>query len=249
MLIVIAGAGSVGRSIARELLSNGHEVTLIDRQPDQMQVAAVAQADWVLADACAPETLTEAGVDRCDVMVAATGDDKANLVISLLAKSEFAVPRVVARVNNPKNEWMFDSTWGVDVPVSTPRVMTALVEEAVSVGVLVPLFGFREAGAGIYAITLPAGSRAEGLTADQLHLPTAVRLLLALRDDAPLPPDPQLVLEAGDELVLLLSDESERLQRDVETLFAPPPVTPNGVAPSGAGSTQTGGGNRVTPSK
>lgn len=221
MLIVIAGAGSVGRSIARELLSNGHEVTLIDRQPDQMQVAAVAQADWVLADACAPESLTEAGVDRCDVMVAATGDDKANLVISLLAKSEFAVPRVVARVNNPKNEWMFDATWGVDVPVSTPRVMTALVEEAVSVGVLVRLFDFREAGAGIYAITLPASSRAEGVSTEDLHLPTGVRILLVLRDDAPLPVDPRIVLEAGDELILLVSNESDRLRQDVEALFAP----------------------------
>ncbi|MDI9587781.1 MAG: TrkA family potassium uptake protein, partial [Acidobacteriota bacterium] len=133
MEIVIAGAGSVGRSIARELLLKGHQVTLIDRLPDQMRVATVAEADWILADACSPEALREASVDTCDVMVAATGDDKSNLVISLLSKTEFGVPRVVARVNNPKNEWMFDSAWGVDVPVSTPRVMTALVEEAVSV--------------------------------------------------------------------------------------------------------------------
>jgi len=77
-----------------------------------------------------------AGLERCDVVVA-TGDDEDNLVISLLAKQEFGVPRVVARVNHPKNEWLFKESWGVDLSVSTPHLITALVEEAVSVGRLV----------------------------------------------------------------------------------------------------------------
>lgn len=219
MQIVIAGAGSVGRSIARELLSKDHEVTLIDRKPDQMQVASVAQADWILADACSPDALLEAGVRNCDVMVAATGDDKSNLVISLLAKSEFGVPRVVARVNNPKNEWMFNSGWGVDVPVSTPRVMTALVEEAVSVGALVRLFEFHEAGAAIYAITLPAASRAAGKTVGDLKLPGDARLLSVLRDDAPVEAKPDVELEPGDELVLMLASSDESLRQDIESIF------------------------------
>ena len=133
MKIVIAGAGSVGRSVALELLAHGHDITLIDNMPEKLRISSVADADWVLADACSPDALHDAGVDEADVMVAATGDDKANLVISLLAKTEFAVPRVVARLNNPKNEWLFDQAWGVDVSVSTPRIMTSLVEEAVSV--------------------------------------------------------------------------------------------------------------------
>ena len=108
MRVVIAGAGSVGRSIARELLAHGHDVTLIDRQPSAMRIAQVPDAEWLLADACELPTLTQAKVDECDVVVAATGDDKANLVIALLAKTEYGVPRTVARVNNPKNEWMFD---------------------------------------------------------------------------------------------------------------------------------------------
>ncbi|MDU1522354.1 MAG: TrkA family potassium uptake protein, partial [Actinomyces sp.] len=139
MKIVIAGAGSVGRFVALELLDHGHEVTLIDNNPDQMRVATVADADWVLADACSPDVLADAGVRETDVLVAATGDDKANLVISLLAKTEFGVPRVVARINHPRNEWLFNEAWGVDVPVSTPRIMTALVEEAVSEGAPIPL--------------------------------------------------------------------------------------------------------------
>lgn len=219
MLIVIAGAGSVGRSIARELLGKGHEVALIDRNPDQMKVATVAEADWILADACSPDTLEAASVDSCDVMVAATGDDKANLVISLLAKTEFGVPRVVARVNNPKNEWMFDSAWGVDVPVSTPRVMTALVEEAVSVGALVRLFRFHEAGTAIYAITLPADSRAAGKPVKSLKLPSDARVLSVLRDDAPLDNQKDFDLEAGDELVLMLTSSEKSLYQDIERLF------------------------------
>ncbi|MDO5721230.1 MAG: TrkA family potassium uptake protein [Actinomycetaceae bacterium] len=219
MFIVIAGAGSVGRSIARELITKGHDVTLIDRRPQQMQVASVAHAEWVLADACSPDSLSEAGVDKCDVMVAATGDDKANLVISLLAKSEFAVPRVVARVNNPKNEWMFNAGWGVDVPVSTPRVMTALVEEAVSVGALVKLFAFHEAGASLHAITLPAHSRASGKTVEQLPLPSQVQILTVLRDDAPLAADKDLALEPGDELVMLLMADNSELSNAIEAVF------------------------------
>src|SRR6476646_7859711 len=118
MRVVIAGAGSVGRSIARELLHNGHSVLLVDKDADDVQAGRVPEASWLLADACEITALHEAGL-------AATGGDKANLVVSLLAKTEFGVPRTVARVNNPKNEWMFDEAWGVDVAVSTPRLMTA----------------------------------------------------------------------------------------------------------------------------
>ena len=117
MKIVIAGAGSVGCSISRELISHGHRVVLIDRSPEAMRIASVPEADWHLADAGDIDMLTEAGVGDCDVMVAATGDDKTNLVVSLLSKTEFGVPQVVARINNPKNEWLFDEAWGVDVSV------------------------------------------------------------------------------------------------------------------------------------
>ncbi len=102
MRVVIAGAGSVGRSIARELLRNGHHVLLIDRDADAERVAKVPDASWLQADACEIDSLTEAGLADCDVVVAATGDDKVNLVLSLLAKTEFGVPRTVARVNNPQ---------------------------------------------------------------------------------------------------------------------------------------------------
>ena len=124
MRVAIAGAGNVGRSIATELVENGHEILLIDQDPRAIKSDTVPAAEWLLADACELSSLEEAGLDTCDVAIAATGDDKANLVMSLLCKTEFGVPRTVARVNHPKNEWLFNEVWGVDVAVSTPRLMS-----------------------------------------------------------------------------------------------------------------------------
>lgn len=215
MRVVIAGAGSVGRSIARELLAADHEVTLVDRQPSAMRVASVADAEWLLADACELPTLTLAKVDECDVVVAATGDDKVNLVVSLLAKTEFGVPRTVARVNNPKNEWMFDEAWGVDVAVSTPRIMTAMVEEAVAVGDLVKIFTFHQSGADILELTLPPDSPLEGTRVGQVSWPTDTVLAALVRDGRPLAPSVDDTLEAGDELLIVAGSEADRdaLQR------------------------------------
>ena len=198
MKIVIAGAGSVGRAVALELLDHGHE-------PDQLRVASVADAEWVLADACSPEALSEAGLREADVVLAATGDDKANLVISLLAKTEFAIPRVVARLNNPKNEWLFNASWGVDVPVSTPRIMTALVEEAISVGTPVKLFAFNSAQAAMYAFVLPENSPIIGKSIADVAFPPRVVLSAILRDGEPFAPRADDQYESGDELVFLIS--------------------------------------------
>ena len=205
MKIVIAGAGSVGRAVALELLDHGHEVTLIDKKPDQLRVASVADAEWGLADACSPEALSEAGLREADVVLAATGDDKANLVISLLAKTEFAIPRVVARLNNPKNEWLFNASWGVDVPVSTPRIMTALVEEAISVGTPVKLFAFNSAQAAMYAFVLPENSPIIGKSIADVAFPPRVVLSAILRDGEPFAPRADDQYESGDELVFLIS--------------------------------------------
>ncbi|MFD2839315.1 potassium channel family protein [Populibacterium corticicola] len=203
MKVVVAGAGSVGLSISRELVANTHDITIIDRNPAAMRMAQVPDAEWLLADACELSTLDEAQVGTCDVIVAATGDDKANLVISLLAKTEYGVPRVVARVNNPKNEWMFDESWGVDVAVSTPRIMTAMVEEAVAVGDLVNIFTFHQSGAGIFEFTVPVDARFVGKTVYEMQWPADTVLAAIVRGDQPLAPQPDDTLEAGDELLFV----------------------------------------------
>lgn len=214
MRVVIAGAGSVGRSIARELIRNGHTVLLIDRETDTDRVSKVPEASWLKADACELSALDEAGLADCDVVVAATGDDKVNLVLSLLAKTEFAVPRTVARVNNPKNEWMFDDAWGVDVAVSTPRLMTALIEEAVSVGDLVRIFEFQQGRAMMVEMTLPTDSPYAGRRLGDITFPPDTVLTAIIRDGHPIEPSRDDALEAHDELLFLTTADGEAVLED-----------------------------------
>lgn len=209
MRVAIAGAGNVGRSIARELLANGHKVLLIDREANAIKPESVPGADWLLADACEVDSLEEARLDRCDVAIAATGDDKANLVHSLLAKTEFVVPRTVARVNHPSNEWMFDDVWGVDVAVSTPRLMCALVEEAVTVGDLVRIMSFRGGTSNLVEMTLPADSPHAGVRLADLTFPGDAVLVATIRDGVAHPPERDGALEAEDELLFVVHPDFE----------------------------------------
>jgi trk system potassium uptake protein len=215
MRIAIAGAGNVGRSIAQELIENGHHVMLIERQAAMLRPERVSQAEWVLADACELSSLQEADIAGCDVVVAATGDDKVNLVVSLLAKTEFAVGRVVARVNRAENEWLFTEQWGVDVAVSKPRLMAALVEEAVSVGDLVRLMTFRQSEANLVEITLPDSAPYVGHPVRDVPLPRDAALVAILRGRRVLVPTPDDPLESGDELVFVCTAEVEDAVRAV----------------------------------
>lgn len=218
MRIVITGAGNVGRSIATELIDNGHSVLLIDKDPAAIKADTVVGADWLLADACELSSLEEAAIDTCDVAIAATGDDKVNLVHSLLAKTEFSVPRTVARVNHPKNEWLFNEQWGVDVAVSTPRLMSALVEEAVAIGDLVRLLTFRKGSAELVELTLPAESPRVGTRIGDLALPPGVVLVAVVRDGSADAPDPESYLESGDELLFVATGDREK---ELTQLLAP----------------------------
>ncbi|WP_020658004.1 potassium channel family protein [Amycolatopsis benzoatilytica] len=209
MRVAIAGAGAVGQSIAAELIDANHQVMLIERDADEFEPESVPQADWVLGDACEVSILEEAGIERCDVVIAASGDDKANLVVSLLAKTEFAVRRVVARVNNPANEWLFTDAWGVDVAVSTPRMLAAMVEEAVSVGDLVRLMTFRQGQANLVELTLPEETPLAGKPVSELALPRDAALVTILRGDRVIVPQPEDPLEAGDELLFVATSDVE----------------------------------------
>lgn len=209
MRVVVVGAGSVGRSIARELIHNGHEILLIDKYAKEDRTSTVPEASWLLADACEMSTLHEAQVQDCDVVVCATGDDKVNLVVSLLAKTEFSVRRVVARINHPANEWLFNESWGVDVAVSTPRVLAALVEEAVSVGDVVRLFTLRQGQANLIEVTLPVGAPCAGVPLRDLDLPSDAAMVAIIRGSRVIVPTPDEPLEPGDELLFVALPEAE----------------------------------------
>ncbi len=210
MKVTIAGAGNVGRSIARELLSNGHDVVLVEKEARAMKLETVPDAEWLLADACEISALEEARIQDSQVVVAATGDDKVNLVVSLLAKTEYAVPRVVARINHPKNEWLFNESWGVDVAVSTPRLLSALVEEAVSVGDLVRLMTFRQGEANLVELTLSSDAPLVGQRVGAVEWPLDTALVAILREGRVIVPTPDDPLEAGDELLFVAAPEMEQ---------------------------------------
>jgi len=210
MRVAIAGAGNVGTYIAGDLREAGHEVLLLEKNVDLVRkLRDTLDVEWVPADACEVASLQRAGLDRVDVMVAATGDDEDNLVISLLAKQEFAVPRVVARINHPKNQWLFNESWGVDVSVSTPHLLTALVEEAVSVGSLVRLLQLQGGEARLVEVTLAGDSPADGRAIVDLGVPRDATVVAVIRKDHVIVPRGDTILYAGDEVVALVTPDSE----------------------------------------
>jgi trk system potassium uptake protein TrkA len=221
MKVVIAGGGSVGRFIAQELAAGDHHVVVIDNDAAvvarQRRLGEPVGVTWLEADACEVSTLAGAGCQGADVVASVTGDDEDNLVISLLAKQEFGVPRVVARVNSPKNEWMFNEMWGVDVAVSTPHLITALVQEAVSVGAFVRLLSFDGGKARLAEVTLAVGSPAANREIVELGLPRDSTVVAVLRSDRVVVPRGDTVLREGDEVLVLVTGDSEDAARRILT--------------------------------
>ena len=219
MRVAIAGAGNVGTYIAEDLKNAGHDVLLIEQNVDLVaRLRPTLDVQWYVGDACEVSNLSDAGIADVDVMVAATGDDEDNLVVSLLAKQEFAVPKVVARVNHPKNHWLFDENWGVDVSVSTPHLLTALVEEAVSVGSLVRLFLLEGGQARLVEVTLAAESPAAGKAIAELvelGLPRDATVVAVVRDGHVVVPRGDTVVSQGDEVLCLVTADSEDAVRGV----------------------------------
>ena len=213
MRVVVAGGGNVGTYIAGELQRFGHEVVIVEVDPARV---ARAQADgepagvaWLNVDGCEVSEFAKAEPDRADVVVAVTGDDEDNLVISLLAKQEFSVPSVIARVNNPSNEWMFNESWGVDRSVSTPHLITAMVEEAVTVGSLVRLMAFEDDSARLSEIRLAENSPACGRPIADLQLPRESTIVAIVRNGKVVMPGGDVALYGGDEVMVLAMVDCE----------------------------------------
>jgi len=214
--VVIAGAGAVGSFLAQDLQKNGHEILIIDRNPVTLErLAASDSIIGIVGDACEVDVLQRSELEKADVVIAATGDDEDNLVVSLLAKQEFAVPRVIARVNHPKNHWLFTDSWGVDVAVSTPHLLSALVEEAVSVGSIVRLLDFEDGQTKLVEVTLSDSSPAARQTIESLGLPRGVAVVAVVRDGRVLLPRADTQLSSGDEVVLLVTEDTESAVRQL----------------------------------
>jgi trk system potassium uptake protein TrkA len=210
MRIAIAGGGNVGRYVAKDLKARGHDVVVIEQNKELVDMLKPDyDVNWVVGDACELHVLDAVVLSSCECMVAATGDDEDNLVIALLAKQEFAVPRVVARVNHPDNSWLFTESWGVDVAVSTPHLLTSLVEEAVSVGELIRIFDLEKGKVSLLEVRLAEGSPAVGRTIGALKMPPDCTVVAVVRDDHVIAPTPDTPLHANDEVLALASTEAE----------------------------------------
>lgn len=216
MKVIVTGGGAIGRHLSADLHTRGHDVTLIeqDRATVEDLREEVPEVNVMLGDACEPWVLEAAQLSQADVVVAATGDDEDNLVTSLLAKQEFGVPRVLARVNHPKNEWLFTEQWGVDQAVSPPHILTAMVEEAVTTGDLVQLLRLEGGRISIVEMKLTEESPATGKPLYELRLPADSTVVAVLRGGHVVIPQPETTLAAGDELVALAGPEAERYLRD-----------------------------------
>lgn len=230
MRVVISGAGAVGRYLASDLAARGHDVLVIEQDPATVEMAKewAPDVDFLLGDACEPWVLEKAELKAADAVVAATGDDEDNLVTSLLAKQEFAVPRVLARVNNPRNEWMFTEQWGVDVAVSVPHLLTALVEEAVTVGDLVRILRLEGGRVGLLELTIPDTWPNAGRPLYELRLPTDSAIVAVLRDGHVVIPQPETVITPGDEVLALAAGEAEATLRNAILGEATGEETPSG---------------------
>lgn len=212
MKVVIAGGGSVGTSIALDLVDRHHEITLLEQSTVTAErlKTMLPGVSVIAADACEYASLAQADVRGADVVIAATGDDEDNLVISWLAKQEFGVPRVISRINNARNEWLFNESWGVDVSVSTPALITSLVDEAVEVGSIIELMTLAHGRMRLMEVTLAPNSPAlsDDLSLDELRLPDSVRVVAVVRNDQPMLPTPTMHFLADDHVVIMARVDS-----------------------------------------
>ncbi|WP_031105779.1 potassium channel family protein [Streptomyces sp. NRRL S-146] len=217
MRALIAGAGRLGAQIAQVLAAARNDVTLVDVDEDRIAELEGRLSMRLLAgDACEPAFLEHAGALTADLVIATTGKDEDNLVISLLAKRRFAVPRVAARVNDAENAWLFDRNWGVDtaVPAATPLI--SLIEEATGATDTVALLRLSKAGVDVIETTITARSRSAGRTLVEIPLPEGAVIATVIRDGQPTVPAPEMRLRPGDELLVVSHAATEQ---EIHTAF------------------------------
>jgi trk system potassium uptake protein len=217
MRVIIAGAGRLGVEMAQALAATRNEVTLIEIDDELVErLKGRVKSQVVHGDACEPIVLEEAGALKAEVFVATTGDDEDNLVISLLAKRHFDVPRVVARVNYPENSWLFDDRWGVDVAVSASSTLMSLIQEATGSADTVGLVQLGRAGVNLIETTISDQSSAAGKTLAEIELPSGAIVAAVVRDGEPNVPGGSFQLQVGDEVLVVSESATEA---DIQILF------------------------------
>ncbi len=217
MNVIIVGGGKAGAQITRRLLDEGHQVLLVESRPEtaeRLQDDLPAEA-VLTGDGSSPGILEKAGITSADVLVAVTGEDEANLVITTLARFEFNIPRTIARVNNPKNAWLFTPEMGVDVSLNQTDILAGLIVEEMSVGDMMTLLKLRR---GLYSLVeekLAPGSKSIGVALKDLPIPRTCVIAAVMRNGSIVTPRGDLVFEAGDEVLAVVDDPSKEILRRV----------------------------------
>ena len=210
MNVLIVGMGRTGSYLGNALAEAGtHRVVAIESDESRAGEVVDERIRVLWADGCEPSVLEEAGVRNSDLVVATTGDDEDNLVISQLAKLHFGVDRVIARVNNPRNHWLYNKEWGVDVAVSPTDIITKIIEEEMSLGDLVTLLKLKGGKVALVEITLSAESKVTGRLLGDLQLPQGSVIVVVMRGGEVIIPGGQTRLEEGDEILAVTSVEKE----------------------------------------
>ena len=219
MKMIIIGGGQVGSYLASLMLANGNEVTIVDSRTSKVELAGEENPGVrvVLGNGSDPVVLEEAGIREVDAIAAVTGEDETNLVVSTLAKLEYGVPRVVARVNNPKNAWLFTPKMGVDAGLNQADLIAHLVEEEAAMGSLVPLAEVDQGRFVLTEETLSSGHGLIGRKVGTLEMPLGCQLSALIRQGMLLPLTPSLAFQEGDILVgICESDQAEQLAKALE---------------------------------
>lgn len=209
MKVLIAGAGRLGEQAAHLLAATGHQVTVIDRDRARLARLDAQLYRLVHGDACEPSILESAGALNADLLLAATGEDEDNLVVALLAKRQFAVPRTLARVNDPDNAWLFDTRWGVDVALPATSPLVSLIEEATGATDTVGLAHLAAAGVTLIETHIDDHSKAAGQTLTDIPLPPNTIAAAIVRNGQPQSPDPTYHLQSGDTVLIVSTTATE----------------------------------------
>ena len=214
MYIIIIGGGKVGYYLARALLDEGHEILVVEKDPDRNEfICSELGSVCVRGDGCEVATLTEVGTGRADMFIAVTGDDEDNLVACQVAKHKFNVPQTIARTSNPKNETIFKKL-GIDVTVSSTNIILEYIEQEVPTHPLTHLLDIRDKGLEIVEVKIPPHSPTVGKAVKELPLPQGSVLSLIIRSQQkPVVPNANTVLQAEDQIIAAITPESEEALR------------------------------------
>lgn len=206
MKVLIIGGGKVGTYLASHLLADKHEIMVIEQRREELErlQRELGAEHVMLGNGTDPVVLESAGIRTMQVIAAVTGSDETNLVVTNLSRFEFNVPRTIARINNPKNDWMFTADMGVDVALNQADLMVHLILEEMSMGDMMTLLKLRRGKFSIIEEKLAPQSSMVGVRLEQAKLPSDSVILAVMRKDDILIPHGSLELKAGDELIILV---------------------------------------------